>query len=379
MARELAPTPPMGFNTWNCFGMDIDQELALELIAALVDGGFAEVGYQSFNLDDGWMADRRDEQGRLRGDRNRFPMEIAGLAERVHRAGLRFGIYSDCGTQTCGGLPASYGHERVDAETFASWGVDYLKHDWCHVPLEEFPDRSERQVAEELYGRMAEGIASAGRPIVLSVCCWGHGDPWEWAGKVGQLWRTTPDIEDRFNGASDNGLLSMVQIFHRNVVLDGYGGSGGWNDPDMLEVGNGGMTTVEYRSHFALWCLMAAPLLIGTDLRSISEADAAILKNTDLIALDQDPLGRQGRLEASEGDLHLLVKDLEGGDVAVGVFNEGEQSGSLDIDWVSLAGERAGGATVRNLWDGDVAPASPTFGVRVEAHDTGVWRLETGR
>jgi alpha-galactosidase len=232
--------------------MHIDERLVLETIEALDQSGLKAAGYRYVNIDDGWMAPERDARGRLAPDPERFGGGIRRLADAAHAAGFKLGIYSDCGTKTCGGLPASYGHERVDAETFAEWGVDYLKHDWCNVPLEEFPGKTEGEVAEILYTRMSEALVATGRPIVLSMCNWGHGWPWEWARGLAHLWRTTPDITDLYRGTWKYSL-GMVDIYHRNVPLADFAGPGGFNDPDMLEVGNGKMTDTEYRSHFALW------------------------------------------------------------------------------------------------------------------------------
>lgn len=371
----LAPTPPMGFNTWNCFRMGIDEEIISGTLGALVDSGLAELGYRALNIDDGWMAPERDRNGRLVPDPDRFPGGILRLADAAHEAGLTLGIYSDCGERTCGGLPASYGHDREDAESFASWEVDFLKHDWCNVPFDDFPGRSERQVAEELYGRMSDAIAATGRPMVLSLCSWGHGEPWQWARGVGHLWRTTPDICDRYREGAPAGMASLTEIFHRNVALDQHAGPGGWNDPDMLEIGNGGMTEREYRSHFTLWCLMAAPLLIGTDLRSLSAETLTILGNRDLIAVDQDPMGRQCRLVSSESSVHVLVKELQGGTPAVGAFNEGDEGTTVSLDWPSLVGGGSHGALARDLWSGEERPTGASFEVRLEPHECAAWRL----
>ena len=261
---SLLPTPPMGFNTWNHFHMDITEQLVVETIEAFVAEGLRDAGYRYVNIDDGWMAPARDRRGRLTPDPARFPGGIRRLSDLAHQQGLKLGLYTDCGTRTCGGLPASYGHDQVDAEVFADWGIDYLKHDWCHVPFEDFPGLGEAQVAETLYGRMSDAIVKTGHPIVLSMCNWGHGHPWEWARGMAHLWRTTPDIADAFSGFTPDGVMSVCEIFHRNIVLADFAGPGGFNDPDMLEVGNGGLSAVEEEAHFALWCLMAAPCCWAT-------------------------------------------------------------------------------------------------------------------
>jgi alpha-galactosidase len=368
---DLCPTPPMGFNTWNRFGRHINEDLIVETLQAVVSSGLRDAGYVYVNLDDGWMAPERDGAGHLVPDPQRFPGGIARIADRAHAMGLKLGIYSDCGTKTCEGLPASFGHEEQDARTFAAWGIDFLKQDWCHVPLDEFPDRSEREVAQILYGRMSRALFATGRPIVLSMCNWGHGQPWEWARGVGHLWRTTGDIVDAYRRPGDRWTGDMVGIFHRNVELADFAGPGGFNDPDMLEVGNGGMTDVEYRTHFALWCMMAAPLLIGTDVRRMSDATRSILLNRDLIAVNQDALGRQARRVAEADGVHTLVKPLADGDTALAVFNEGDSPAEAD-PW----GQVPGATEAKDLWTGAAARLGRP--VAVDAHATEVWRVRRG-
>ncbi len=357
----------MGFNTWNRFGMDINETLISETMDALVASGLAELGYVYLNIDDGWMAPERSASGALVPDPARFPGGIRRLADRAHGLGLKLGIYSDCGRKTCGGLPASYGHERQDAETFASWDIDYLKQDWCNVPFEDFPGQSERQVAQILYGRISEALADTGRPIILSLCNWGHGEPWEWARELGHLWRTTGDIVDAYHRPRSGWSGDLLGIFDVNVELDAFAGPGGWNDPDMLEVGNGGMTDEEYRTHFALWCLMAAPLLLGCDVRTLSAETGAIVGNRDLIALNQDPLGRQAQRVWHAAGVHLLVKPLADGGRAVGLFNQTDARTAAD-PWAHVPGA----GTVRDLWTGATESGGT---VELAPHQTRVWRV----
>jgi alpha-galactosidase len=366
----------MGFNTWNRFGLDINESLIRETMEALVESGLRDLGYRYLNIDDGWMAPERDRHGRLTPDPRKFPGGIARLADEAHRLGLKLGIYSDCGVKTCGGLPGSYGHEREDAETFVSWGIDYLKQDWCHVPFEDFPGRREAEVAEILYTRISDALGRTGHPVVLSMCNWGHGYPWEWARGLAHLWRTTGDISDRFVAQGREFVGDVVSIFHRNVVLADFAGPGGFNDPDMLEVGNGGMSDVEYRSHFALWCLMAAPLLIGTDVRAMSAETRAILGHAGLIAIDQDPLGRPARLVASAHGAHTLVKPLADGDVVVGLFNERETPAAAQVDWGRVAGAKSEARLrLHDVWSGDDRLVSGSETVEVLPHATLVWRV----
>lgn len=368
----LALTPPMGFNTWNRFAGNIDQNLIEQTMDTMANQGWRELGYIYLNIDDGWMAPQRDDQGRFVPDPVRFPGGIRRLADRAHSLGLKLGIYSCCGYKTCMGLPASYNHERIDAETFAEWGVDYLKQDWCHVPYEEFPGKSHREVAEILYGRISDAIASTGQAMVLSMCNWGDGEPWLWGAKVAHLWRTTSDIADAFSQKPTNGTWDLVSIFRKNSRLAAYAGPGHFNDPDMLEVGNGGMSVEEYQSHFALWCMMAAPLLIGADMRDMAPEIRAILANTDLIAINQDRLGIQAEVVDEHDDLFTLVKPLSNGDRAVALFNASDSAQSATLTWNSLAPLKR---QAKDLWSGKVETLSGSSTLSLPGHETRVWRV----
>ncbi len=365
----------MGFNTWNRFGIEIDERLMTETIAAICEEGLRDLGYIYVNLDDGWMAPERDALGRLVPDPQRFPHGIGPLADAAHKAGLKLGIYSDCGHRTCKGLPASYGHEREDAQAFAAWGVDFLKYDWCHVPFEDFPGRTHAEVAQILYGRIEAAVAAAGRPMLLSMCNWGDGEPWRWGRGLAHMWRTTDDIVDAYRRETSGWSGDLSTIFRLNAVLDEFAGPGGWNDPDMLEIGNGGMTTTEYQTQFSLWCLMAAPLLIGTDLRAMSEDTRRILTNRELIAIDQDPLGRQAVLADDRDGICLLTKPLAGGDVAVGLFNERDAAAAYAIDWRRIAPTAAREVLARDLWTGEQRRVRGREDCPVLPHETRVWRL----
>src|SRR3954454_23555494 len=287
-----APAPPMGFNDWNAFGCNVSESLIKDTALAMHTNGMQAAGYQYVNIDDCWLEKTRSADGHLVPDPVKFPDGIKGTADYVHSLGLKLGIYEDAGTLTCAGYPGSYGHEATDAQDFADWGVDYLKYDNCNqVPgtadtQQEYIDR---------YSRMRDALKATGRNIVYSLCEWGAQSPWEWGASVGHLWRTTGDISDNY--------ASMESRFELNAPLTVAAGPGHWNDPDMLEVGNGGMTDAEYRSHFSLWSVMAAPLLIGADIRGASTATLAILKNTDVIAVDQDSKGVQGKRIKSSGGL----------------------------------------------------------------------------
>eukprot|EP00826_Nyctotherus_ovalis_P015389 TRINITY_DN1436_c0_g1_i3.p1 TRINITY_DN1436_c0_g1~~TRINITY_DN1436_c0_g1_i3.p1 ORF type:complete len:388 (-),score=105.50 TRINITY_DN1436_c0_g1_i3:149-1312(-) len=273
----LGRTPPMGFNTWNHFYCNIDEKIIKNSADFLVSLGLKDLGYNYVNIDDCWMANARVD-GKLVANATRFPSGIKALAKYCHDKGLKLGIYSSAGTKTCQKLPASLGYEDVDAATWASWDIDYLKYDNC------FRDS---QSALARYSKMRDALNKTGRPMFYSICNWGQEEVWKWGKDVGNSWRTTGDIEDRFE--------SMRKIYMRNVILGDYGKPGGWNDPDMLEVGNGKMNTIEYRTHFTLWAMAKSPLLIGCDLTKIKKVDLDILKNKAIIALNQDKTGDQAR------------------------------------------------------------------------------------
>lgn len=328
----LAATPPMGFNTWNRFGCDVSEVLVREMADAMVASGMRDAGYEYVVIDDCWQVERGSD-GLIVADPERFPSGMKALADYVHEQGLKFGLYTDAGPKTCEGRPGSLGYEEVDAATYAGWGVDYVKVDWCH---------SDSLSAPVQYARVREAFDDSGRDMVLSICEWGRNLPWEWAAGIGQLWRTTADIRDNWS--------SVLWILEANNRHHAAAGPGLWNDPDMLEVGNGGMTLEEYRSHFSLWAIMAAPLMAGNDLRAMSDEIREILTNAEVIAVDQDPLGVQGRVVLDRGyGVQVWAKPLADGSVAVALFNqrEGEMEGSFSWHEIGLD---PGPAMVRNLW-----------------------------
>ena len=347
----LAPTPPMGWNSWNKFGCNVSESLIRETADAMVSSGMKAAGYQYIVIDDCWQVSR-DAQGRIVPDPQRFPGGMKALADYVHSKGLKFGLYSDAGAKTCEGRPGSNGYERIDAAQYALWGVDYLKYDWCSN------DGVDPKIG---YVTMRDALQATGRPIVLGMCEWGRNKPWEWARGVGHLWRTTGDIQDNWG--------SFVRLLDQQVGLEKYAGPGGWNDPDMLEVGNGGMTTPEYQTHFSFWCLLAAPLLSGNDLRNMSPDIAAILTNKDVIALDQDPLGKQGRKIRDDGDLEVWAKWLQGGDIAVALFNRGSGAKEIGVAWTELGLGASAAPTVRDLWTKeDYGAVKSVFARTVPSH-----------
>ncbi len=289
----LARTPPMGWNSWNHFHCDVSAQLIKETADAVVASGMRDAGYRYVVIDDCWQV-ARDRTGRLVADSARFPGGIKPLADYVHAKGLRFGIYTDAGRRTCQGRPGTYGSEEIDARTFAEWGVDYVKEDWCNAEGLDPPTQ---------YATFRDALAKAGRPIVFSICEWGSNHPWEWGPRTGNLWRTTGDISDRW--------ASMIAILDLSSQYALAARPGAWNDPDMLEVGNGGMTDDEYRAHFSLWAVMSAPLMAGNDVRAMPPATREILGNKDVIAVDQDSLGVQGMLVQEPGiDLQVWSKPL---------------------------------------------------------------------
>jgi alpha-galactosidase len=337
----LALTPPMGWNSWNKFACDNNEQTVRATADAMVASGMRDADYQYVVIDDCWQTSR-DANGFIVVDSQKFPSGIKALAHYVHSRGLKFGIFSDAGRLTCGGRPGSQGHEYQDAITYARWGVDYLKYDWCNTG-----DRN----AEEAYAVMADALRSSGRPIVFSMCEWGTAKPWLWAKNVGNLWRTTGDIFDSFSTKDPkrDWAHTVVGIVDLNEPLWPYAGPGHWNDPDMLEVGNGGMTPTEYRSHFSLWAMMAAPLIAGNDIAHMDAATRDILLNREVIAVDQDPLGQQGHRVAKQGDSEVWVKPMANGATAILLFNRGEAPARIEAAANQL-GATAISGKVRDLW-----------------------------
>jgi alpha-galactosidase len=326
------------------------------------------VGYQYINIDDMWQASNRDSSGNIMPNSSKFPNGMKAVADYVHSKGLKLGLYSDRGTATCAGLPGSYGHETQDAKTYAAWGVDYLKYDNCNAAAGS-------NITTD-YTNMSNALKASGRPIVFSICAWWF-YPWETT--IGQLWRTTTDITDTWNTDSH----SVISLLDKNGGWTGryadasyglpglaqYAGPGHWNDPDMLEVGNGGMTDTEYRSHFSLWAIMAAPLVAGNDLRSMTQATKDILTNADVIAVDQDPLGIQGKPISSSTTLEVWSKRLSGNQsYAVILFNRTAAAASITVTWSSL-GITSSSVTVRDLWSHtDLGSIATQYAATVPSH-----------
>ncbi|WP_330270587.1 NPCBM/NEW2 domain-containing protein [Lentzea sp. NBC_00516] len=359
----LAPTPPMGFNNWNTTACrtEFNEAMVKGIADIFVNKGLKDAGYEYVNIDDCWAEKTRDSAGKLVPNRTRFPNGIKAVADYVHSKGLKFGIYTSAGTKTCNkdnGFPGGLDHEESDAQQFASWGVDYLKYDNCN---------NQGVDAKQRYRKMRDALKKTGRPIVFSLCEWGQNKPWEWASDTGHLWRTTGDINDTWPRTMD--------IYEKNVVLDSYAGPGHWNDPDMLEVGNGKMSAVQYRSHFSLWAIMAAPLLIGSDLRKVSADTFTILENKDVIAVDQDRLGVQGKRIRTTGKsgVDVIVKPLANGDKAVALFNK---SGSTQTISTSLAEiGMSGPAVLKDLWTKTARTTTGTISASVPSLATVIYRV----
>ena len=322
----LALTPPMGWNSWNKFACDVSERMLMEVADAMVESGMRDAGYTYIVVDDCWHGER-DSLGFIQASAGHFPHGIKAVTDYIHSKGLKFGIYSCAGNKTCAGKPASRGHEYQDALQYAKWGVDYLKYDWCDT---------EGLNAEAAYTTMRDALFAAGRPIVFSLCEWGDNKPWKWGANVGHLWRTTGDIYDCFDCEMNYGTWSswgVMKILDKQEGLRQYAGPDHWNDPDMLEVENGGMTTNEDRAHFSMWCMLAAPLIAGNDLRNMSEETREILTNGEAIAINQDRLGIQGFKFADKDSLETWFKPLDNGEWAVCFLNRSAKQLPVEFDW----------------------------------------------
>ncbi|MCJ8014038.1 NPCBM/NEW2 domain-containing protein [Paenibacillus sp. KQZ6P-2] len=485
----LALTPPMGWNSWNKFGGNIDQWKIMSMADAMVENGMKDAGYEYINIDDNWMAGTRDANGDLVPDPIRFPDGIKGVADYVHSKGLKLGIYSSNGTKTCMGLPASQGNEERDAAKFAEWGVDYLKYDFCYnerpttyapdidkivisdgkniktyeaespdntlvgdariagskvgyignnsgelifnkintpaagnytltiyyhngdasrnlyvsvnggtgeeytlpssgswntaatYPIQVALKQGENtikfynpedgsKISAQQYGAMRDALEATERQIMFSICEWGANKPWLWGPSVGHLWRTTGDISDNWD--------SMTSILDQNAVLAQYAGPGHWNDPDMLEVGNGGMTDTEYRAHFSLWSMMAAPLIAGNDITAMTDATKEILLNKEVIAIDQDPAGIQGSKISEDGDHEVWVKPLANGDKAVLFFNRSQASTTMSLNISDLGLKKAPVYVVRDLWEHSESAATSVISAAVASHGAAMFKVHPG-
>ena len=372
-ANGLALTPPMGWNSWNKFGCNIDEKTIRAVADAMVSTGMRDAGYQYVVIDDCWQG-RRDADGNILADPVKFPSGIKALADYIHSKGLKFGIYSDAGSKTCGGRLGSQGHEYQDALTYARWGVDYLKYDWCFTGARN---------SEEAYALMSDALRATGRDIVFSICNWGvnrptmtdKSMPWDWGQKIGNLWRTTEDIYDAWAGRKGTSL-GMVNIVDLTEPLYGYAGPGHWNDPDMLEIGNGGMSRTEYRGQFSLWAMMAAPLIAGNDIAIMDDDTRKILTNREIIAVDQDRMGVAGRRVRNDGHLEVWARPLADGSRAVVLFNRSEKPAEITAFWPEAGYPASMRLEVRDLWEHtSLGSKTEKFTANVPAHGVVMVRL----
>lgn len=369
---DLALTPPMGWNSWNNFGCNVNESLIREIADAMVSSGMKDVGYEYIVIDDCWQIDR-DSAGNILQDQERFPSGMKALADYVHDKGLKFGLYSCAGSLTCQGRPGSRGYQFQDARQYAAWGVDYLKYDWCY---------NCGQDAKAAYLTMSDALKASGRPIVFSICEWGDNKPWEWGEGIGNLWRTTPDIRNIYAGELNWGGLGIMDIVDRQADLWSYAGPGHWNDPDMLEVGNRGLTHDENVSHFSMWAMLAAPLMAGNDLRSMSAEVKNILTNSEVIAVNQDPLGNQAIRFLDMGEHEIWVKFLENEELAICFINRSDSPWTEDYDWQRLNIYHLDRAiyfkkqeySVRDLWEHKLQKSTNTpAALDIPPH--GVWMV----
>ena len=327
----LAETPPMGWNSWNCFACEgINEQVIMEIADAMEESGMKEAGYEYIVIDDCWQTGR-EADGTITADPDKFPSGMKALADYIHSKGLKFGIYSDAGRGTCQNRPGSRGYEFQDARTYAAWGVDFLKYDWCNTGT---------QNAQASYQLMRDALYQAGRPVLFSMCEWGLSQPWLWAKDVAHMWRTTGDIRNNWDipDAKEGKVWGGGVIVNLDMQqgLEEFAGPGGWNDPDMLYVGNGVLTEEEDRAHFSLWCMLSAPLMTGNDLRYMPESTRALLTNRELIAIDQDPLGKQGFKIKDYGEFEVYYKPLQNDDIAVCLFNRFDFPVHVELDWTTL-------------------------------------------
>lgn len=364
---DLAKTPPMGWNSWNKFACNVSEDLIKSTADALVSTGLKDAGFEYIVIDDCWLIDR-DDEGNMIPDPERFPNGMKAVGDYIHSLGLKFGIYTDVGTKTCEERPGMRGYEYQDIRTFASWGVDYVKNDWCFARY---------QNARASYAIVKDAIIASGRPMVHSICEWGVSQPWEWGAESGHLWRTTFDIADCWDcsdtviayGKEVENFMGFTKILDLQVGLESYAGPGHWNDPDMLQVGNDSLTFEENKAHFSLWALLAAPLMLGNDIRNMTDEVHAILTNKEIIAINQDELGKQGVKVRDDGDLEVWAKQLADGSRAVVLFNRGETEENMTFSWTEIGYSNQLDMNVRDLWlKKDMGKFSEKYSARVPSH-----------
>lgn len=371
---KLAPTPPMGWMTWNYFGENINEKIIKEMADAMELSGMIKAGYKYIMIDDGWQGGR-DNRNQIIADSKKFPSGIKALADYVHSKGLGLGIYSDASPLTCAGYTASLNFEEQDAKTFASWGIDYLKYDYCNAPTDS-------NTAKIRYKKMADALRNSGRNIVFSICEWGDRQPWLWAAGVGgQLWRTTFDVRDSW--------ANMSAILDINSGLSAHAGPGHWNDPDMLivglrgnkgpasEYGGIGCNDIEYQSNMSLWAIMAAPLIATNDIRTMSDATKSILLNEEVIAINQDALGKQATRINLNDSLNVFIKPLANGETAVAILNRKSIAQTAEIDLASTLLQSGASFEIRDLWLHKQFGTVKKWKGTLLPHETKLYRLKT--
>ena len=383
--ENLAQTPPMGWNSWNGLGKKVSEQLIRETADSFVTSGLKDAGYIYLVIDDYWHGGRDSATGLLYPDPVRFPSGMKAVADYVHSKGLKFGIYSDAGTQTCGDQPGSFGYEEKDAKLFAGWGVDYLKYDYCYCN-DYASENNDFKMAIERYKKMGDALKATGRPIVFSICEWGPRAPWLWGRDVGgHLWRTSYDVHDFWdkprNDISPIGILTSIDVA---ANLERFAGPGGWNDPDMLVVGlknkgnvkGGGCNEIEYRTQMSMWCMLSAPLMIGCDVRSMDETTKSILLNKDLISIDQDPLGKQGfRVYRNDG-IEAFKKPISGNRSAIAFLNRNSSYKKVTIFYKDLEMETEGRFKVYDvLTHADADQPQGKFTISLKPHESKVFVL----
>ncbi len=384
VGQHLAPTPPMGWNSWNPFGKNVSESVIRETADAMVSTGLKDAGFAYIVIDDYWHGGR-DSNGILFPDPQRFPSGMKALADYVHSKGLKFGIYSDAGTKTCGRMPGSFGYEEKDARLFAEWGVDFLKYDYCFSP-DYVSANNDFMMAIARYMRMGDALKATGRPIVYSICEWGPRSPWLWGRMVGgHMWRTSYDVADFWdkprNETSPIGILTSIDVAGN---LERFAGPGGWNDPDMLVVGlgntgyikGGGCTDIEYRTQMSMWCMLAAPLMMGCDVRSMTDATKAILLNKDVIAIDQDALGKQGFRVMRNDGIEAWKKPLTGKRVAIAFLNRNSTGKKVSASWKDLELDPKSEFTVYDAWKhASLGRSTGSLSADLQAHECLVFVL----
>ena len=373
----LALTPPMGWNSWNTFADKIDEALIRETADAMIANGMRDAGYIYIVIDDCWESKERDAKGNLVPDPVKFPHGLKAVGDYLHEKGFKFGIHSCAGTRTCADFPGGRGHEYQDALSYASWGIDFLKYDWCNHGTAD---------ARETYKTMRDALHAAGRPVLFSLCEWGQNKPWEWASDVGHMWRTTGDIYSSYDGRKgwESGWKRNLDLQYTLVESNGpdgigkYAGPGHWNDPDMLEVGTDGLTYAESRAHLSLWCIIAAPLVAGNDVRHMKPEYRDMMTNKDVLAIDQDKLGKQGfRALADPGkNIEIWVKELSNGEWAVCALNTNAAAMDITVEWNRLWTIQ-GAFQVHDVWaNKDIGDNSKSTVVHLDSHDVALCRLK---